>query len=104
MSKKISHTVMSEIARKGYEILQNSVIISKNKYCREEMPPKIRQLKAELARAGFAERPAKGSHTFWTHPALSGVTITIAGKDGTDAQKYQIKQVREALKSLRGLS
>lgn len=57
------------------------------------MPPKIRQLKANLARAGFIERPAKGSHTFWTHPALPLVAITIAGK-------YQVKQVREALKAL----
>lgn len=64
------------------------------------MPPKIRQLKANLARAGFIERPAKGSHTFWTHPALPLVAITIAGKDGADAEKYQVKQVREALKAL----
>jgi hypothetical protein len=31
------------------------------------MPRKIRELKAELRRAGFVERPAKGSHTFWEH-------------------------------------
>jgi len=68
------------------------------------MPPKIRQLKANLARAGFIERPAKGSHTFWTHPALPEVAITIAGKDGADAQKYQAKQVREALKALGEIS
>ncbi len=64
------------------------------------MPPKIRQLKAQLARAGFIERPAKGSHTFWTHEALPGVAITISGKDGNDADKYQIKQVRDALRAL----
>jgi len=64
------------------------------------MPPKIRRLKAELARAGFVERSAKGSHTYWTHPSLLGVSITISGKDGSDAQKYQIKQIRDALKAL----
>ena len=66
------------------------------------MPPKIRQLKSSLAKAGFIERPAKGSHTFWTHPALPEATITIAGKDGADAQQYQIKQVHQALAALRG--
>lgn len=64
------------------------------------MPPKIRQLKAELAKVGFIERPAKGSHTYWTHPALPGIAVTISGKDGTDAEKYQIKQVKEALRAL----
>lgn len=64
------------------------------------MPPKIRQLKAELAKVGFVERPAKGSHTYWTHPALPGIAVTISGKDGTDAEKYQIKQVKEALRAL----
>ena len=64
------------------------------------MPPKIRQLKAQLARAGFTERPAKGSHTYWTHPSLPGVFVTISGKDGSDAQKYQLEQIRNALKAL----
>ena len=63
------------------------------------MPPKIRELKANLAKAGFEMRPGKGSHTVWVHPALSD-EITISGKDGDDAQKYQIKYVRNALKKL----
>jgi predicted RNA binding protein YcfA (HicA-like mRNA interferase family) len=65
------------------------------------MPPKIRQLKAVLARAGFTMRPAKGSHTYWTHPALPGNSVTIAGKDGNDAKPYQIKDVEEQLERLR---
>ena len=66
------------------------------------MPPKIKQLKAQLAKAGFIERPAKGSHTYWTHQAAPEITVTLSGKDGNDAQKYQIKQVREAIEALRG--
>ncbi len=63
------------------------------------MPLKIRELKAALSRAGFEMRPGKGSHTVWVHPALSD-EITMSGKDGADAQKYQIKYVRNALKKL----
>ncbi|TMC19936.1 MAG: type II toxin-antitoxin system HicA family toxin [Chloroflexi bacterium] len=64
------------------------------------MPQKIRQLKAALARAGFTQRPAKGSHTMWVHPAFPGSSVTISGKDGDDAEKYQVKDVRHALKKL----
>jgi predicted RNA binding protein YcfA (HicA-like mRNA interferase family) len=64
------------------------------------MPLKIKKLKAALARAGFIQRPAKGSHTMWVHPALPESPITISGKDGDDAQKYQIKDVRDALKKV----
>jgi predicted RNA binding protein YcfA (HicA-like mRNA interferase family) len=66
------------------------------------MPPKVRQLKARLAKAGFTMRPAKGSHTYWTHPALPGSSVTISGKDGNDAKPYQIKDVEEYLKRLKG--
>ena len=64
------------------------------------MPLKVRQLKAALARAGFTMRPAKGSHTYWTHPALPSNSVTISGKDGNDAKPYQIKDVEEYLKRL----
>ncbi|MDQ6662358.1 MAG: type II toxin-antitoxin system HicA family toxin [Chloroflexota bacterium] len=65
------------------------------------MPPKIRQLKANLARAGFVERPAKGSHTMWVHPRLPETPVVVSGKDGDDAQKYQMRDVAKALKELR---
>lgn len=65
------------------------------------MPPKIRQLKSDLSKAGFLKRPAKGSHTYWVHPALPGMAITLSGKDGDDAEKYQIRQVRDILRHLR---
>ncbi len=67
------------------------------------MPQKIRELKASLKKAGFVMRPGKGSHTFWAHPALSGLRVTLSGQDGSDAQDYQLKQVRDALKQLGGL-
>jgi len=41
-------------------------------------------------------------HTVWQHPALPGTTVTIAGKDGKDAQDYQIRDVEKALKKLGG--
>jgi predicted RNA binding protein YcfA (HicA-like mRNA interferase family) len=64
------------------------------------MPPKIRQLKASLKKAGFSFRPGKGSHTVWEHPALSMVRVTLSGKDGDDAEPYQIDQVQKALRQL----
>jgi len=55
------------------------------------MPQKIRQLKAALAKAGFSVRPGKGSHTVWQYPELPSTTVTIAGKDGKDAQGYSTR-------------
>ena len=63
------------------------------------MPKKIRELKQLLLKAGFTSKPAKGSHSKWTHPKLSQAII-IAGKDGSDAKSYLEKQVNEALKKL----
>ena len=64
------------------------------------MPPKIRQLKGSLSRAGFYSRSGKGSHTVWKHSSLPGVEVTLSGSDGDDADKYQVKQVKQALKRL----
>ena len=64
------------------------------------MPRKIRELKRLLQKAGFADKPAKGSHTKWIHPKLAQAII-IAGKDGNDAKPYLEKQVDEALEALR---
>jgi predicted RNA binding protein YcfA (HicA-like mRNA interferase family) len=65
------------------------------------MPPKIRQLKAFLRKAGFYVRPGKGSYTVWSHPALKTLEITLSGNDGQDAKPYQIKDVQNALQQLR---
>lgn len=64
------------------------------------MPKKIRELKRLLRKAGFTDKPAKGSHTKWTHPKLSQA-IVIAGKDSSDAKPYLEKQVNEALETLK---
>jgi len=63
------------------------------------MPPKIRELIAQLERAGFEDRGGKGSHRNYVHPKLSK-PITISGKLGDDAKQYQIKAVRNALVEL----
>ncbi|WP_322745940.1 type II toxin-antitoxin system HicA family toxin [Dolichospermum flos-aquae] len=64
---------------------------------------KIRQLKTMLSKAGFVYRPAKGSHSFWTHPLMPDKPITIAGNDGDDALKYIEKQVNHLLQKLEKL-
>lgn len=46
------------------------------------MPRKIRQLMADLQRAGFVEIPSrgKGSHSFWKHLTYAEIpVITLSG-------------------------
>ncbi|MFY7803825.1 MAG: type II toxin-antitoxin system HicA family toxin [Limnoraphis robusta] len=66
------------------------------------MPKKIRELKAELLKAGFTYRSGKGSHTVWSHPKLS-YSLILSGKDGADAERYQERDVRNALRDLENL-
>jgi predicted RNA binding protein YcfA (HicA-like mRNA interferase family) len=66
------------------------------------VPPKIRQLKSKLQKAGFTIRSGKGSHTVWKHPALPRVRVTLSGKDGNDADRYLIEEVQRALDLLKG--
>lgn len=54
------------------------------------MPRKIRQLKAELRRAGFVMRPGRGSHIVWEHSLLPD-ELTLSGHDSDDALPYQEK-------------
>jgi predicted RNA binding protein YcfA (HicA-like mRNA interferase family) len=68
------------------------------------VPRKVRQLKADLRRAGFSLRATEGSHTSWKHPRLPAVKVVISGNDGNDAQPYQERDVREALAALREVS
>jgi predicted RNA binding protein YcfA (HicA-like mRNA interferase family) len=63
------------------------------------MPPKIRDLIAELERAGFVNRGGKGSHRNFIHPKAQK-PITISGKLGDDAKHYQVKAVHLAMKEL----
>lgn len=47
------------------------------------MPRKIRELKADLRRAGCFQRPGKGSHTVWQHPLLTN-RLVLSGGDGEE--------------------
>ena len=63
------------------------------------VPPKIRELIAELERAGFQIRGGRGSHRNYVHPQVSK-PITISGKLGDDAKQYQVRAVRRAIAEL----
>ena len=55
-----------------------------------------------LLKAGFTYRSGKGSHTVWSHPFLL-YSLTLSGKDGADADRYQEKDVKNALQNLEKL-
>jgi predicted RNA binding protein YcfA (HicA-like mRNA interferase family) len=63
------------------------------------MPRKIRQLIADLEKAGFVNRGGKGSHRNFTHP--KGRRVTVSGHVGGDAKHYQEREVRRALDALK---
>jgi len=60
------------------------------------MPRKIRQLIADLKKAGFVERGGKGSHRNFKKEGIP--TVTISGADGDDAKHYQERAVKEAIR------
>jgi predicted RNA binding protein YcfA (HicA-like mRNA interferase family) len=60
------------------------------------VPPKIRELIAELEQAGFVDRGGKGSHRNFVHPRIAK-PITVSGKLSDDAKHYQIRAVRLAI-------
>jgi predicted RNA binding protein YcfA (HicA-like mRNA interferase family) len=66
------------------------------------MPKKVRELKQSVTQSGFVlqKKRGKGSHTYWIHPLLPSMPLTIPGKDGDDAPRYLEKQVQEALQAL----
>lgn len=62
----------------------------------ELVPPKVRELVADLARAGFVDRGGKGSHRNFVHPKLAK-PVTISGALGDDAKYYQVRAVKRAV-------
>ena len=60
------------------------------------MPPKVKELVKALEKAGFRDRGGKGSHRNFIHPNVSK-PVTISGKLGDDARKYQIRAVDKAV-------
>jgi len=61
------------------------------------MPRKVRQLIADLQRAGFVDRGGKGSHRNFMHP--KGLRVTVSGHLNDDAKHYQERDVRRALEA-----
>jgi predicted RNA binding protein YcfA (HicA-like mRNA interferase family) len=64
------------------------------------VPPKVRELIRSLEEAGFEDRGGKGSHRNFVHPNVSK-PVTISGKLGDDAKKYQIRAVAKAVQESR---
>ena len=60
------------------------------------MPPKIREIIADLERAGFVNRGGKGSHRNFVHPKV-GKPVTISGNPGDEAKRYQVRAVQLAI-------
>jgi len=64
------------------------------------MPRKIRELIAELERAGFETRGGKGSHRIFIHKKCP-LNILMSGKSGADALPYQEKAIKRALRDIK---
>jgi predicted RNA binding protein YcfA (HicA-like mRNA interferase family) len=63
------------------------------------MPRKVRELIADLERAGFMNRGGKGSHRNFTH--RKGARVTLSGGLGDGAKHYQERDVRRALDAVK---
>ena len=63
------------------------------------VPRKVRELVNDLVRAGFLDRGGKGSHRNYSHP--SGVRITLSGRPGDDAKRYQEQEVAQGIAAAR---
>ncbi len=59
------------------------------------MPKKIRELISMLEKSGFSNRGGKGSHRNFIHPL--GLKVTLSGKLGSDALKYQENEVNSKI-------
>ena len=64
------------------------------------MPRKIRELIADLESAGFENRGGRGSHRNFSHPKVADL-VTISGRLGDDAKKYQERIVKYAIEESR---
>ena len=66
------------------------------------MPRKVRELLHDLERAGFVNRGGKGSHRNYLH--AHDIRITVSGKAGDDAKRYQERDLERALRKTRPCS
>jgi len=60
-----------------------------------DVPRKTRQLIADLEKAGFVNRGGKGCHRNYEHPM--GQRVTLSGRPGEDARRYQEKEVKRKI-------
>ena len=60
------------------------------------MPKKMSELMKELERAGFVNRGGKGSHRNYEHQ--TGVRVTLSGRSGDDAKRYQEHEVKTKIR------
>ena len=60
------------------------------------MPPKVRELVAELQKAGFVDRGGKGSHRNFVHPKVS-TPLTISVATDEDAKDFYVRAVKRAV-------
>jgi predicted RNA binding protein YcfA (HicA-like mRNA interferase family) len=65
------------------------------------MPRKLRELRADLRRAGWIMVRQTGSHQIWKHPDVPGEEVNLPGHDGEDALDWKEKRVQKALKMAR---
>jgi hypothetical protein len=67
------------------------------------MPRKIRDLIRDLRDAGFERLRDRGhgDHAVYRFKQHIEITIVLDGEPGDDAQHYQEKQVREAIRKAR---
>ena len=64
------------------------------------MPRKVRELIRDLQNSGFVDRGGKGNHRNFVHSNVKK-PITISGKEGDDAKRYQEKAVRLAIEEVK---
>ena len=63
------------------------------------VPRKIRELIAELERAGFVNRGGKGRHRTFKHP--KGGKLTVSGNSGDDVPKHFEREANRELEKCR---
>jgi predicted RNA binding protein YcfA (HicA-like mRNA interferase family) len=63
------------------------------------VPRKLRELVTDLLRAGFVDRGGKGSHRNFLHPG--GIRVTLSGRPGDDAKRYQEQEVAQRIAAAR---
>ena len=63
------------------------------------MPRKKRDIRRDFRRAGFTERQGKGDHIVFTHPLVQD-HYSVDGRNGADAERYDERNLRDALAAL----